>query len=298
MRPADRQAIIAAFRRGDLQGLTNVFCLTEGFDVRPVSEVITCRAFVSPGPMMQAIGRGARACPEIGKADLIVGDLRGWSLDPSIGLPGDDREFSLSGRAISTKAGADPVRQCPSCFAMFRSSEFIDAACPACGWITRGRPNPAIRRQAMSEHAAAESTEDRAHYLGRCVVSCLLDGHELGQARWLYVVKYTAPEMLRRKVRQAYRWPNKATLEASGHDAAKEVLREVAMYNMVRHASLKPVITGIPGKERKDRPWVDTRGLVDLIRQALVTGSAEGDVSGRTITVEMVDQAAQGRTGT
>lgn len=296
MKPADRAAAIAAFRSGALVGLTNYMVLTEGFNVPEVSEIITCRAFSSPGPMMQALGRGMRASP--GKVDLLGGDLRGWSLDPAIGLPGDDRCFSLDGRAIRVADGAEPVRQCPSCFAMFRSSEFIDAACPACGWITRGRPNPAIRRQAMSEHASSESSEDRVRYLGRCVNSCLIDGNELGQARWLYVVKYTAPEMLRRKVRRAYRWPNKAALEASGHDAAKEVLREITMYNMVRHASLKPVITGIPGKERKDRPWVDTRELVGLIRQALVHGAAEGDVSGRAVRVEMVDARQMKETGT
>jgi len=297
MKAADRKAAIESFRRGDLVGLTNYAVLTEGFDVRPVSEVITCRMFGSPGTMMQAIGRGARACPEIGKVDVIAGDLRGWSRDPSVGLPGDDREFSLNGRAIRTASGAEPVRQCPDCFAMFRSAEFQDGACPACGFITRGHPNPAVRRQAMAEHAASESGEDRVRYMSRCVNSCLLDGHELGKARFLYVVKYTAPEMLRRKVRAAYKWPNKATLQASGHDAAKEMLRELAMYNMVHHAQLSPVISGIPGRERKDRPWVDTRELVDLMRAALISGRAEADVSGRRIVVEMVDASAQ-RTGT
>lgn len=296
MDPAERADAIARFRRGELQGLTNYMVLTEGFNVTEVSEIITCRAFSSAGPMMQAIGRGMRSCA--GKTDVIVGDLRGWSLDPDVGLPEDERCFSLEGRAIRTASGAEPVRQCQACFAMYRSAEFEDGVCPSCGWVTPGRRNPAIRRQAMAEHAAAESGEDRARYLGRCVNSCLIDGNELGQARWLHVVKYTAPEMLRRKFRPAYKWPNKATLEASGHDAAREVLKEIAMYNTVHGTALKPTISGLPGRERKDRPWVSTHGLVDLIRQALISGRSEGDVSGRQVRVEMVDASEIKETGT
>lgn len=295
MKADERAAAIAAFRRGELQGLTNYMVLTEGFNVPEVSEIITCRAFQSPGMMMQCNGRGMRAAP--GKVDLIIGDLRGWSLDPNIGMPEDDREFSLQGKAIRTADGAQPTRQCPQCFAIFRSAEFEDRTCPACGWITRGRRNPAIRRQIMSEHAASESGEDRVKYLSRCVNSCLLDGHELGKARFLYVAKYTAPEMLRRKVRAAYKWPNKAALEASGHDAAKEVLREISMFNTVRRTQLKPVITGIPGADNKSRPYVDTKTLAQLIRLALIQGTATQEISGRAITVEMVDQAAR-KTGT
>lgn len=295
MKAEVRRDAITRFRRGELQGLSNYAVLCEGFNVTEVSEIITCRAFSSAGAMMQAVGRGMRSCP--GKTDVVVGDLRGWSLDPNVGLPEDERCFSLEGRAIRTATGAEPVRQCQACFAMFRSAEFEDGVCPSCGWVTPDRRNPAIRRQAMAEHAAAESGEDRARYLGRCVNSCLIDGHELGQARFLHVVKYTAPEMLRRKFRPAYKWPNKATLEASGHDAAKEILKEIAMYNTVHGTSLRPVITGIPGSDRKSRPWVDTRGLVDLIRQALISGRSEGDVSGRRLVVEMVDTALK-ETGT
>ncbi|MFA5053408.1 MAG: DEAD/DEAH box helicase [Parcubacteria group bacterium] len=295
MRAEDREAAITAFRRGELAGLTNYMVLTEGFNVTEVSEIVTCREFSSPGPMMQALGRGLRAAP--GKVDLIAGDLRGWSLDPNIGLPADDREFSLDGRAIKVKAGSDPVRQCQSCFAMFRSAEFEDGICPQCGWVTRGRPNPAIRRQAMSERAQGETGEDRVKYLSRCVNACLIDGHELGKARFLHVVKYTPPAMLQRKVRAAYKWPNKATLEASGHDAAKDVLREIAMYNMVHGKALAPVINGFPGKGAQ-RPWVDTKELVAVIRRALVEGSAEGVCSGRLVRVEMVDAKAMKETGT
>lgn len=291
----ERRSAIARFRRGELQGLTNFMVLTEGFNVREVSEIITCRAFSSAGPMMQAVGRGMRSYP--GKTDVIVGDLRGWCTDPDVGMPEEERHFSLDGKPIKRRPDAPAPRQCPECFLMFPAKQFEHSICPACGYVVPGKTPPAVRRQSMEENAAAESAEDRLRYLSRCVNSCLIDGHEIGRACWLYMDKYTPSKMRACAPRRAWSWPRNPSKDKSGYDAAAAMLKEIAIYNLVHRCKLRPMIGGIPGAKNKDRPWVDTRGLVDLIRQALISGHSEGDVSGRWVTVEMVDTALK-ETGT
>lgn len=97
-----RDSEIANFTLGTRQILTSVAALTEGVDVPRASVAMSTRSFVFEGAMLQAFGRVLRACP--GKESALILDLTGAT--HVHGLPLDDREYSLEGRAI-TKRGSN-----------------------------------------------------------------------------------------------------------------------------------------------------------------------------------------------
>lgn len=94
-----RDDVLSWFRDGLITVLTNVACLTEGVDVPTASAVLSCRPFHFAGGMMQAFGRVLR--PSEGKTAALIIDLTGTT--HKHGLPTDDREYSLHGRAIARK---------------------------------------------------------------------------------------------------------------------------------------------------------------------------------------------------
>jgi superfamily II DNA or RNA helicase len=120
----DRDAILERFELGELQVVTNVYCLTEGWDCPSVEVCIVARGCSATGTWLQMIGRVLRPSP--GKSTAIVIDLRGAVHEH--GLPDDDRVFSLDGRAISV--GEAPVKTCPECEHVIPLSARV---CPNCG---------------------------------------------------------------------------------------------------------------------------------------------------------------------
>lgn len=101
---SDRESHMRDFRAGKTMVLLNVKVLSEGVDVPEAACCILARAFQTPGPYLQAIGRVLRPAP--GKQRAIVIDLPGAS--HRHGLPGDFRDFSLSGKPISVGEGHEP----------------------------------------------------------------------------------------------------------------------------------------------------------------------------------------------
>lgn len=68
-----RKAILRRFATGETQIVTNVECLTEGFDQPDVSCIVMLRPTQSWGLYMQMAGRGTRLAP--GKADCLIIDV-------------------------------------------------------------------------------------------------------------------------------------------------------------------------------------------------------------------------------
>lgn len=97
----ERDDIMRRFRDGRIRVLTNVDVLTEGVDVPNARCAVLARAFGHVGAYLQTVGRVLRSAP--GKKDAIVLDLCGTT--HRHGMPTDDREYSLDGRAISEAAG-------------------------------------------------------------------------------------------------------------------------------------------------------------------------------------------------
>lgn len=120
----ERAASLAAFERREISILTNVYCLTEGWDA-PIAEVcILARGCSHAGTFLQMVGRILRPAP--GKTDALLIDLRG--VVHKHGLPDEDRMYSLEGKAI----GRGPTRTCPECDAKIAAA---CTECPLCGFV-------------------------------------------------------------------------------------------------------------------------------------------------------------------
>lgn len=120
-----RADALARFARGETRVITNVHVLTEGFDDPAVAVCILARKPEHAGTFLQMAGRVLR--PAEGKANATLIDLCGSVHDH--GTPDMEREFSLTGRAIS-KVDRQAIRQCPSCGGVFPLGP---VACPLCG---------------------------------------------------------------------------------------------------------------------------------------------------------------------
>jgi len=177
-----RGAHLEAFARGDLEVLTNVAILTEGYDDPTVSCVIVARGVGHAGAWLQIVGRALRPCD--GKRDALVIDLRGNVHEH--GLPADDRTWTLDGAKPIAVVETLAIRQCPACGGVFRSDEWAEATCPDCGHVQRARPSPAVVRAQLEEvRARALATGDldgRIAYLRDQVAAARSKGWKDGWA--------------------------------------------------------------------------------------------------------------------
>jgi DNA repair protein RadD len=128
----DREEILAGFRKGDIQVLTNCQVLTEGWDQPDVSACVLAKPTKSIGLYLQMLGRVLR--PFEGKTDAIIMDHGGcvkehgfaheftdWSLDP-------DQKQANETQERRKKEGGKPI-VCDECFATFTGARI----CPKCG---------------------------------------------------------------------------------------------------------------------------------------------------------------------
>lgn len=132
-----RDAVLAAWRRGDLRVVANHGVLVEGFDDPEVSVCILARRFGSTGAFLQAVGRVLRTFP--GKTHATLIDLCGSVL--LHGLPDLPRTYSLEGRAIS-RPDRLATRQCQACGSVFEAGP---RTCPTCGAILAAPKRKAAR---------------------------------------------------------------------------------------------------------------------------------------------------------
>ena len=124
---SDRKERFRDFETKRAQVLVNVELATTGYDYPPVSLGIFLRDTESVALYLQMCGRFVRTSPSTGKVDALIHDHVGVVLRH--GLPDADREWTLDGR--EKRAGAAPVRQCGSCYAVFAPAP----KCPACGHV-------------------------------------------------------------------------------------------------------------------------------------------------------------------
>lgn len=171
MSNVEREKIISDFESGKLLVVTNVQLLVEGVDLPAIEVVQWLRPTQSLVVYMQGNGRGLRPAP--GKTSLIIFDHVGNCLRH--GLPDDDREWSLAGKEKGSKkkAADDEVRvkQCESCYAVFRPGPPV---CPHCGAPVAGAQREleviegelqkvdkvAIRKQQRQEQGQARTLAD------------------------------------------------------------------------------------------------------------------------------------------
>ena len=76
MRSWQRRALIASFRRGDIQVLSNFGVLSTGFDAPNISLIVVCRPTSSAVLYAQMVGRGLRGPRAGGTKECLVVDVR------------------------------------------------------------------------------------------------------------------------------------------------------------------------------------------------------------------------------
>lgn len=143
--PADRAAILEAFKAGRIRAITNVNVLTTGFDAPATDLLAFLRPTQSLGLYMQMAGRAMRTAP--GKENGLVLDYAG-----NVARHGPVDAINVQdapGRAKDPNGdkGEAPSKLCPDC----RSILFIAAReCPDCGHEFP-EPESKIERRASTE---------------------------------------------------------------------------------------------------------------------------------------------------
>jgi superfamily II DNA or RNA helicase len=128
MNDVDRRAAITGLGEGRLHVLTSCDIVSEGTDIPIVGAAILLRPTKSLGLYLQQVGRVLRMYP--GKTHATILDHVGNSMRH--GMPEQERNWSLDGRkkreTDTGEAGA-PVRQCTSCYSVYRAQLMV---CPQC----------------------------------------------------------------------------------------------------------------------------------------------------------------------
>lgn len=123
----ERERLKAGIKSGKLDILVGMNVFVEGFDLPEIECVVLARPFSVCGAYLQAIGRGLRIAPWVGKRRCTVLDLCGsYAIH---GLPDELRKWSLEGVAVSRTEVLTALARCNECGAVFRPAK----ACPRCG---------------------------------------------------------------------------------------------------------------------------------------------------------------------
>ena len=122
---AERARILADFKAGKIQALTNANVLTTGFDAPGIDLIAMLRATMSPGLYVQMAGRGLRVAP--GKDDCLVLDFAG--VVATHGPITAVQEPKRAG-AGNKGDGVAPTKTCDECGELVAISSM---RCPACG---------------------------------------------------------------------------------------------------------------------------------------------------------------------
>lgn len=131
---AEREEILARFR-GDrpdelfapapLKYLVNVGVLTTGFDSPGVDAIAILRPTMSPGLLVQMVGRGFRLHPQ--KQNCLILDYGG-----NIARHGPIDQIQVNNIKQSPRTGEAPAKECPECQSVIAAGY---AACPDCGFV-------------------------------------------------------------------------------------------------------------------------------------------------------------------
>jgi superfamily II DNA or RNA helicase len=169
----ERAAAIEAFRRGHVKVLCNVYVFTEGTDLPNANVCLMARGASTVGMVLQMVGRVLRPYP--GKTSATWLDLQGIS--HVHGVPEDEREFRLEGRAIVKVDALCKVCQAP----------WTGPPCAQCGYAPEAGDDPesatTITNDPLAKYARklAESPEQRKETLGRWLVQLALKGQVPGR---------------------------------------------------------------------------------------------------------------------
>jgi len=126
---AKRQAIIEAFRVGEIQILCNVDLISYGFDVPDCDCTVLLRPTQSVALYIQQSMRCLTAVK--GKKALILDFVDNVH---RFGMPTDRREWSLTGRTKCSNINGEPDVKARMCGMCYKTYGGINAICPYCGY--------------------------------------------------------------------------------------------------------------------------------------------------------------------
>ncbi len=239
-----RRARLAAFQTQDTRPLReagslepaplvlcNVYTLTEGVDVPEASCCILARGCGHAGLFLQMVGRVLRAAPWAGKTRATLIDLRGAV--HRLGLPEQDRAWSLDGKAISLAENEREVklRVCPACGGAFATYavDRRDGArcCPLCREKIAPPEAPTVSPRELHQMGAAAAPEAKSKVLAQLATVAARKGYKAGWAAVRYKDRFGAWPA-RHEAASAYR-------EAVEQVGALEVSEALAARALARH---------------------------------------------------------------
>jgi DNA repair protein RadD len=124
----ERDAIIVAFKRGEIRALASMGVLTTGFNAPAVDLIALLRPTKSAGLYVQMVGRGTRLAP--GKENCLVLDFAG-----NVRRHGPI-DLVRPRRPGETGGGEAPTKLCPECDSIIALSA---TECPDCGHLFPAR---------------------------------------------------------------------------------------------------------------------------------------------------------------
>lgn len=193
---AERDAILARFERGDLDVISNVFVLTEGWDSARAEVCVLARGCGSLAVYLQAIGRVRRTGGRDDKRCTLL-DLAGAVHE--FGLPDEDRVWSLTTGQSKAKSDRAWIAQCLACGlavegARLRPGPDGRRRCPRCGAPMKGRDPLEVRKAKLArvEIARNEDGGSRRAFLERMQRVAEARGYKPGWAAHQYKSRYGA----------------------------------------------------------------------------------------------------------
>lgn len=182
---AERDLAIEAFKTGAIRVLTNVYTLTEGFDVPETETCILARGFSCASTYLQCVGRVLRPAP--GKTSATALDLAGIAHD--FGVASDERLYSLDGEGIRLR---DSVAYCEVCGVLRVPGE----VCAECGWnpVHSKQKADVIARKKLEAFKRREGHDDekRAQELAQMIEWQVRSGYKPTRAFHIYRGRYKA----------------------------------------------------------------------------------------------------------
>lgn len=149
-----RDTIIKAFLNRDIDILTNVNALTEGFNAPWASFVGLASPCSHVATYLQRGGRGARSYP--GKTNYVLVDLCGAYFEH--GSPTEDRLYSLTGQPIRASERLASLSNCLACGYCWDTG----GACPRCGYARKVQQNPLLVKNVGLRLAVQRKNTDEA----------------------------------------------------------------------------------------------------------------------------------------
>lgn len=174
-----RKDLIEQFRAGELATLTNVYCLTEGFDAPAAAVCVIARGCSHSSTYLQMVGRVLR--PAGGKQQATLVDLCGVVHDH--GWPTEDRAYSLTGEGIKRGGTKVVIWQCKGCGICLPAAP-PNRICTECGSRI---PEPealriARRRLERKERDAIAPPDQQAKAWDEIVKLARIKGYKMGWA--------------------------------------------------------------------------------------------------------------------